>query len=139
MSRLREAVRAAELDGLVVTHLPNVFYLTNFQGTAGIAVVVHASLYLLLDFRYSAAAKEFWDSPYGCPDAEIVPVERTYDETLTALIKRLEREAAWYRGRLPAGQSGERPCEEPRRGGRSGFRSSPLTVSSRGCASSKMP
>ncbi len=87
--KTRDAIRAAELDGLVVTHLPNVFYLTNFQGTAGIAVVMPARLYLLLDFRYSAAAKEIWDSPYGCPDAEIVPVERTYDETLTALIKRL--------------------------------------------------
>ena len=29
----------ADLDGLVVTHLPNMFYLTNFPGTAGIAVV----------------------------------------------------------------------------------------------------
>ena len=46
-------------------------------------------LYLLLDFRYGAAARELWDSPSGCPDAEIVPVERTYDETLTALIQKL--------------------------------------------------
>src|SRR5688572_6910615 len=47
-------------------------------------------LHLLLDFRYSGAAKEFWDTPYGCPDADIVPVERTYDETLIALVKRLQ-------------------------------------------------
>jgi Xaa-Pro aminopeptidase len=89
-AKLRQAVVAAEIDGLVVTHLPNVFYLTNFLGTAGIAVAMRDRLYLLLDFRYASAAKAIWETPYGCPDAEIVPVERTYDETLVALIKKLE-------------------------------------------------
>ena len=46
-------------------------------------------LHLILDFRYASAAKAIWDTPYGCPDAEVVPVERTYDETLIALLKRL--------------------------------------------------
>lgn len=89
-AKLRQSLLAADLDGLVVTHLPNVFYLTNFLGTAGIAVMMRDRLHLLLDFRYSGAAKEFWDTPYGCPDADIVPVERTYDETLIALVKRLQ-------------------------------------------------
>jgi len=88
--KLREAIRLANLDGLVVTHLPNVFYLTNFLSTAGIAVVMRERLYLILDFRYSAAAKALWETPYGCPDAEIVHVDRTYDETLTALVKKLQ-------------------------------------------------
>ena len=88
-ARLREALSDAHLDGLVVTHLPNVFYLSNFLGTAGIAVAMSERLYLILDFRYGAAAQQIWDSPYGPPDAEIVPVERTYDETLAALVKRL--------------------------------------------------
>jgi Xaa-Pro aminopeptidase len=89
-ARLRQAIHAAGLDGAVITHLPNVFYLTNFQGTAGIVVAMQDKLYLILDFRYSAAAKSLWDSPYGCPDGEIVPVDRTYDETLAALIKKLQ-------------------------------------------------
>ena len=88
--KLRQAVLAADLDGLVVTHLPNLLYLTNFLGTAGIAVVMRDRLYLLLDFRYASAAKALWDTPYGCPDAEIVLVERTYDETLVGLVKRLQ-------------------------------------------------
>jgi Xaa-Pro aminopeptidase len=88
--KLRAALRAANLDALVVTHLPNLFYLTNFQATAGIAVVMPERLHLILDFRYSAAAQEYWDTPYGCPDAEIVPFERTYEETLTALLKQLQ-------------------------------------------------
>jgi Xaa-Pro aminopeptidase len=97
-AKLRQAVHSAGLDGLVVTHLPNVFYLTNFQGTAGIAVVMQDRLYLILDFRYSAAAKDLWDTPYGCPDAEIVPVDRTYDETLTALVKRLQPRRLGFEG-----------------------------------------
>jgi Xaa-Pro aminopeptidase len=89
-AKLRQLLLAADLDGLVVTHLPNIFYLTNFLGTAGIAVAMRDRLHLILDFRYGAAAKALWDTPYGCPDAEIVPVERTYDETLVALIKTLQ-------------------------------------------------
>jgi Xaa-Pro aminopeptidase len=88
-ARLRKAVLSADLDGLVVTHLPNIFYLTNFQGTAGIAVAMRDRLHLILDFRYASAAKALWETPYGCPDAELVPVERTYDETLVALLKKL--------------------------------------------------
>jgi Xaa-Pro aminopeptidase len=88
-AKLRHALVAADLDGLIVTHLPNVFYLTNFLGTAGIAVATRDRLHLILDFRYASAAKAIWDTPHGCPDAEIVPVERTYDETLVALVKRL--------------------------------------------------
>jgi Xaa-Pro aminopeptidase len=97
-SKLREALRTAQLDGLVVTHLPNVFYLTNFLGTAGIAIVMADRLYLILDFRYSAAAKELEASPSGCPDCEIVLVERSYDETLAALIKKLQPERLGIEG-----------------------------------------
>jgi Xaa-Pro aminopeptidase len=87
--KVRAAMQAAGLDGLVVTHLPNLFYLTNFLGTAGIAVVMSDRLYLIVDFRYGAAVRELWASPHGCPDAEIVPVEQSYDETLIALIRKL--------------------------------------------------
>jgi len=89
-TRLREAVLAAELDGLIVTHLPNIFYLTNVLGTAGIVVATRDRLHVILDFRYASAAKALWDTPYGCPDAELIAVERTYDETLVALIKSLQ-------------------------------------------------
>ena len=88
--KLREAIKRARLDGLVVTHLPNLFYLTNFLGTAGIAVVTIDRLYLIVDFRYGAAAKELWSSPHGCPDAEIVPVDRSYEETLAGLLRTLQ-------------------------------------------------
>jgi Xaa-Pro aminopeptidase len=53
-------------------------------------VVTSDQVYLILDFRYSAAAKELVASPAGCPDCEIVGVERSYDETLAALVKKLQ-------------------------------------------------
>jgi Xaa-Pro aminopeptidase len=88
--KLQHAVRAADLDGLIVTHLPNLFYLTNFLGTAGIAVAMVDRLHLIVDFRYGAAVKELAASPYGSPDTEIVPVDRSYDETLVALVRKFQ-------------------------------------------------
>src|SRR5207247_7266108 len=82
-------LRAAPLDGLVVTHLPNLLYLTNFAGTAGIAVVTADRLYLIVDFRYGAAVAELQASPHACPNVEVVPVVRSYDESLVDLLRRL--------------------------------------------------
>jgi Xaa-Pro aminopeptidase len=107
-AKLRHALVAADLDGLIVTHLPNVFYLTNFLGTAGIAVATRDRLHLILDFRYASAAKAMWDTPHGCPDAEIVPVERTYDETLVALVKKLQPKRIGIEGsHMPVNRANE--------------------------------
>jgi len=88
-AKLRDRLRAASLDALVVTHLPNLFYLTNFAGTAGIAVVTAERLHLIVDFRYGAAVSELQASPHACPDTEVVPVDRSYDESLVDLLRRL--------------------------------------------------
>jgi Xaa-Pro aminopeptidase len=89
-AKLREKLSAGELDAFVVTHLPNLFYLTNFAGTAGIAVVTPLRLHLIVDFRYGAAVKDLQASPHACPDVEIVPVDRSYDESLVDLLARLK-------------------------------------------------
>jgi Xaa-Pro aminopeptidase len=88
--KLRQSIGKANVDAFVVTHLPNLFYLTNFSGTAGIAVVTGQRLYLIVDFRYTSAVSELQASAHGCPDAEIVSVDRTYDETLAALLRKLK-------------------------------------------------
>ena len=44
------------LDGLIVTHLPNVRYLTGFSGTSGVAVVLRDTTVLFTDFRYRTQA-----------------------------------------------------------------------------------
>lgn len=50
-------LEADGLDGLIITHLPNVRYLTGFTGTAGVAVVLRQETILLTDFRYRTQAE----------------------------------------------------------------------------------
>jgi Xaa-Pro aminopeptidase len=97
-SKLRESIRAARVDAFVVTHLPNLFYLTNFFGTAGIAVVTEDRLHLIVDFRYASAVKELQSSPHASPATEIVPVDRSYDETLVVLLRRLAQARVGFEG-----------------------------------------
>ena len=88
-ARLREKIRADGLDALVVTHLPNIFYLANHAATAGIAVATTDRLYLIADFRYSAAVRERQQSASASPETEVIGVDRSYDEALVDLLAHL--------------------------------------------------
>ena len=55
-SALRAALAAEGLDGLLITHLPNVRYLTGFSGSAALLLVHADSTVLVTDFRYAAQA-----------------------------------------------------------------------------------
>ncbi len=57
LSRARERMRAVQVDALVVSHLPNIRYLTGFVGTAGLVVLTPTACSLIVDFRYQTAAK----------------------------------------------------------------------------------
>lgn len=46
------------LDGLIVTSLPNVRYLTGFSGTAGVALVLRDGVSFFTDFRYRSQADD---------------------------------------------------------------------------------
>lgn len=54
---LLQALKEEGLDGLVVSHLPNVRYLTGFTGTAGVALVLPQETVFLSDFRYRTQAE----------------------------------------------------------------------------------
>jgi Xaa-Pro aminopeptidase len=53
---LRAALTAEGLDALLVTHLPNIRYLTGFTGSAGLLLVHADSTVLVTDFRYEVQA-----------------------------------------------------------------------------------
>jgi len=53
---LRVALEADGLDGLLVTHLPNIRYLTGFTGSAALLLVRGDATILISDFRYAAQA-----------------------------------------------------------------------------------
>jgi len=54
---LRAALRVAGLDGLLITHLPNIRYLTGFSGSAALLLVTGQGVTLISDFRYAAQAQ----------------------------------------------------------------------------------
>jgi Xaa-Pro aminopeptidase len=53
---LRAALAAEELDGLLVTYLPNIRYLTGFSGSAALLLVGVQETVLVTDFRYAVQA-----------------------------------------------------------------------------------
>jgi Xaa-Pro aminopeptidase len=53
---LRAQLEADGLDGLLVTHLPNIRYLTGFTGSAALLLVRRDASILISDFRYAAQA-----------------------------------------------------------------------------------
>jgi Xaa-Pro aminopeptidase len=55
---LRGAIAAAGIDALLVTHLPNVRYLTGFTGSAGLLLVQPGRTVLVSDFRYAVQAEQ---------------------------------------------------------------------------------
>jgi Xaa-Pro aminopeptidase len=84
LARLRALLAQRDLDGLLVTSLVNVRYLTGFVGSnAGLLVGADPSrdAVLATDTRYAEAAA------LGCPDVEIL-VERDTGPGLAALAER---------------------------------------------------
>lgn len=58
LEALRSSVADARLTGLLVTHLPNVRYLSGFTGSSGFLVVEPRRATLFTDFRYATQAPE---------------------------------------------------------------------------------
>ena len=99
VERVREDLLAAGLDALLVTHPPNIRYLTGFSGTAGALVMTPTRCLLIADFRYATAARELIAArPPGSLELEVP--ERGYDEAIASALRTLAAdragvEAAW--------------------------------------------
>ena len=129
-ARVRVHLAEAGLDALVVTQQANIAYLTNFDGSTAMVVVDARRLYLLSDFRYSAAVLSMLASPAAPHECEFVRVDGSYEEAVAALIEAtgarvigLEagsvswKRAEWWRRRLDAehGQGGRESRPNGRR------------------------
>lgn len=68
---LRAALAAEGLDGLLVTHLPNIRYLTGFTGSAALLLVHAQTTVLVTDFRYAV------QGPAEAGDAAAVEVDQS--------------------------------------------------------------
>jgi Xaa-Pro aminopeptidase len=76
----------AGVDALVITHLPNVQYLTSFTGTAGAVLLLPRACLLVVDFRYLTAATDLASTLGGLVTVETF--EGSYDEALMELLRR---------------------------------------------------
>jgi Xaa-Pro aminopeptidase len=97
LRRIRDDLRLAGLDALLVTHLPNVRYLTGLAGSAGTVVVTASRCLLIADFRYATAARELIAA--RAPGAlELQVPERSYDEAIVAALRSVEAGRAGIEG-----------------------------------------
>ena len=86
---VRREAAARGIDALVVTSLPNVLYLTNFTGSAAIAVITADRLHFLTDFRYITAVNDARGTAQECPGLELAVVDGSYDTTLARVLSSL--------------------------------------------------
>ncbi len=96
---VRDHIRAATLDALIVSHQANVRYLTGFHGTAGSVLVLPSRCFLVVDFRYITAAQNIARG-LGGDLVTVEAVERTYEDAIVSLLRkegclRIGVEAAW--------------------------------------------
>jgi Xaa-Pro aminopeptidase len=88
LTRGRETCRRAGLDALLVTSLPNIRYLTGFEGTAARLLLTADALFLITDGRYREAVAARQASPEACPGLRLHLVEQGYDEATAELAGR---------------------------------------------------
>jgi Xaa-Pro aminopeptidase len=58
MAALIDGLTSAHLDGLLITNLANIRYLTGFSGTSALLLVSRSAVILVSDFRYQTQAVE---------------------------------------------------------------------------------
>lgn len=80
--RLRPLLAERQLDALVLASLPNLTYISGFSGSAGLLIVTADRLYLLIDFRYSAAVARAAAGGALAPALDAVQIDGSYDRSL---------------------------------------------------------
>ena len=88
LTRVRDRVSALGLESLLLTSLPNVFYLTGLRASAAAAIVTPDEIELITDFRYLTPATTLVASNRGPAALTVTPVEGSYDETIRDSLNR---------------------------------------------------
>lgn len=102
LERIQSLLRDHDLDALLVTHPPNICYLTGLQASAGAAVIVRDRCVLVVDSRYATSARAIADKTSS------VEVEVSSGHLDPAIVKVLSRVGARSTGveaeHLPVGR-----------------------------------
>jgi Xaa-Pro aminopeptidase len=84
-SQVRQRVRAAGLDALLVSSLPNITYLSGFEASAALALLTPERLWLVSDGRYAGALTARAAVLAGT-EARLVEVASSYETTLASVV-----------------------------------------------------
>jgi Xaa-Pro aminopeptidase len=87
--RIRERFDHLQIQALVITHLPNVRYVANHPGSAGIAILTRDAVHLLIDPRYAEAVRARQASAAACPSLRAWSVPGSYDEVVIDALAEL--------------------------------------------------
>ncbi len=87
VSSLQARLGAHDLDALLLTHSANIFYLSNFNGSAGMLLVMAKKLFLLIDARYVTVVRALLASEAGCAGMALVQVESSYEESVCRVLR----------------------------------------------------
>jgi Xaa-Pro aminopeptidase len=88
---LRQRFDQLGLSALLVTHQPNVFYLSNFRGSAGMLLLTRDAATLIVDSRYETAATDLLGGPGGCDQIELALVESSFEQAVASCVERAGR------------------------------------------------
>jgi Xaa-Pro aminopeptidase len=88
LARVRSHIAGAGLDALLVSHLPNIRYLTGFTGTTATAIVTSERMLLIVDFRYATAARDLQGAE-GARRFEVVVADGTPDAAVAETCRGL--------------------------------------------------
>ena len=86
VEELQLRLKELDLDCLVVTHLPNIFYLTGLRASAAVALVEVNRLILITDFRYMTVAEKLLSFEVDSFECNLKCVEDSYDETISQTL-----------------------------------------------------
>jgi Xaa-Pro aminopeptidase len=87
LARLRASIESSSVDLLVVSHPPNIRYLTTFNGSAGVLLVGASRPELIVDFRYAIAARAAVASSSGIDAIEVVVAPTSIDDTVIERLR----------------------------------------------------
>ena len=87
LDRARAQMDALGIDALLVTHLPNVRYLTGMRASAAAAVVDAAAVVLITDARYTTSARTLAETRGDAIGLVVVEVQGTYEEAIRDVVR----------------------------------------------------
>ena len=93
LKQARAAMASSGADALVLTHLPNIFYLSGFSGSNAILLVLGDATHLFTDGRYTIQAQE--ESPQASAHIVRTPLVEACGEFLRSRSPRKSRRLAF--------------------------------------------